>query len=84
MNHDLVGGPYGCWQRAERIAFFQQHVALETLYLTDGVGVDPAQDGRFWQTDLDRAAAAPKPELREGLVPTFPPRRPGWWRHGTS
>jgi len=35
------------------------------------------EDGRVWQTDLDRAAAASEPDLREGLVATFPPPQPG-------
>ena len=43
----------------------------------DVTGLVATQDGRLWQTDLDRVAATPKPVLREGLVATFPPPRPG-------
>jgi len=35
------------------------------------------QDGRSWESDLDAAATAPDPQLREGLVVTFPRPRAG-------
>jgi hypothetical protein len=55
---------------------------LAPTRVTDLAGADvtslvTAQDGRSWQTDLDRAVTAPEPDLREGLVATFPPPRPG-------
>jgi len=40
---------------------------------TDVTRLVTARDGQLWQTDLDRAATAATPPVREGLVATFPP-----------
>jgi hypothetical protein len=50
--------------------------ALAPTRVTDLGGADvtslvAVQDGRFWQSDLDRLATEPAPELREGLEATF-------------